>query len=349
MQPGAEVALFHIAGQLGRFAQAQLVEGEKAVGADAQGVVTAGRETEHGQPLALRLRPLCGLRGHAVPVAWIGSRGDGPQSGAAGGQLPLQQQRTGQHGGVVFVVAQQHIELWRLQQMLPGAALGLLYLGTAWQAQQGALRGRPQTRQIRRSRQAFFVAARQHHSGKRTRQQLRQRHDGCLFTWRMGRIEMTGFECLRHPVPEIGQRPVRGVRLQWIRVRLPVQSLYQSLSGGVVLQPVPLAGGLQHSAHIGQPLRQAARCLQALAPVFGLQCQGRSGLLPGTPVPRGGPAGPCLMAQMRFDGVDIGAMESSNGSAAIGRSRSDQGGCLGQLEPCQHGVAVGLWYARAQQ
>ena len=60
-------------------------------------------------------------------------------------------------------------------------------------------------------------------------------------------------------------------------------------------------------------------------------------------------AGKHVMAQMRFDGVDIGAMESSNGSAAIGRSRSDQGGCLGQLEPCQHGVAVGLWYARAQQ
>ena len=78
VQPGAEVALFHIAGQLGRFAQAQLVEGEKAVGADAQGVVTAGRETEHGQPLALRLRPLCGLSGYVAPVAWIGSRGDGP-------------------------------------------------------------------------------------------------------------------------------------------------------------------------------------------------------------------------------------------------------------------------------
>ena len=205
-------------------------------------------------------------------------------------------------------------------------ALRLLQLLLIGQTQQGALRAGPQARRGRHGRQALFVTAGHDDGGKGACQQLAGRHNGHLLLQGIVGHKAGCLQHLREPVHERFKRPGdsgNGAGRPCGRAGLPVQYLHQGLAGLVVLQGLPLAGGLQGLADIVQPLRQRAGALQGAAPCVDLQRQIGCRMLPVLPMGVARivlrPLGAFLSAQMCLDGLHVGSRH------AVGCV----GGCVG--------------------
>ena len=331
VHPVAQVALIHDRIQLAHFAQAQHVERKEAIWASAQIVVAAGRNGVHRQAAGTRQRRGWGLLGHAAQGARVSRRGDRAQR-SVGVQLPFQQQGAGQQFNRAIAGAGDDVQFGKREHVLPDMALCLLQLLLIGKTQQGALRAGPQARRGRRGRQALFVTAGHDDGGKGARQQLAGRHNGHLLLQGIVGHKAGCLQHLREPVHERFKRPGgSGTGRPRGRAGLPVQYLHQGLAGLVVLQSLPLAGGLQGLADIVQPLRQRAGALQGAAPCVDLQSQTCCRVLPVPPMGVARivlrPLGAFLSAQMCLDGLHVGSRH------AVGCL----GGCVGMGRLCGAG------------
>ena len=358
VQPGAEVALVHVDVDLGRLLQAQLLQREEAVGAGTQRLVAAGRELRDGERTAIGRRARRGRGRHGARRTRIGRQrrqaalllflaGQGDQE--APPSLALQPVQLQHRAGLLVLAAvpgaPQHVDARRVQRLRQRRALGVAQLLARGQAELRALGVGERAGRLRRGGQAVGIGARQHHGGKRPRQQLVQRGNDHLRRGRVRRHEAGGFQHLVHPGGEFGQaqgaRRGRG-RFQFDSCRRQqIQGLQHFLPCQIRLKTLPQPAGTQQPGQRLQPGGDGTRRLQrgAFGVDGGHQCgQARGGLIVsrhGGQALRVGPAAQAVAAQAALEQRHIGG-GPGHGAGAL-------------LEPVEHGVAAGFARAGAQR